>query len=223
MEPITLAPAPAAPSVASEPAATRAALNTDFELFLKMLTTQMQNQDPLNPLDSAEYAQQLAAFSTVEQQTRTNQLLTDLSGQFALLGMSQLAGWVGQEARVEAPVAYDGTPVSLAFDMPARADQAVLVVRDASGQVVTREDVPPGATAYDWFGADIAGDPLPEGRYTLSLEVSENGAVFGEMPVAAYLAIEEARNTPTGATLILRGGIEVPATAVTALRRAPGA
>ena len=55
-------------------------IGSDFDTFLKLLTTQMKNQDPLNPIDSTDYATQLATFSGVEQQTRTNQLLESLSG-----------------------------------------------------------------------------------------------------------------------------------------------
>jgi flagellar basal-body rod modification protein FlgD len=84
-----------------------AVLSSDFETFLKMLTTQMESQDPLNPMDSAEFATQLATFSSVEQQVMTNDLLTGLNDQIGALGMAQLSGWIGMEARAEMPVAYD--------------------------------------------------------------------------------------------------------------------
>ena len=86
----------AAPTTTSN----KALISSDFDTFLKMLTAQMQNQDPLNPMDSTDYATQLATFSGVEQQARTNELLTNLGSQMAVLGMSQLAGWVGQENQV---------------------------------------------------------------------------------------------------------------------------
>ena len=60
---------------------TRAEVSSDFETFLKMLTVQMQNQDPLNPVDSSDYAIQLATFSGVEQQVKTNDLLASLGQQ----------------------------------------------------------------------------------------------------------------------------------------------
>ena len=73
MEPLSgIAPAPAAPVARStaDGAETggNSALSSDFETFLRMLTTQLQNQDPLNPVDSADFAVQLATFSSVEQQ-----------------------------------------------------------------------------------------------------------------------------------------------------------
>ncbi|MFV2001871.1 MAG: flagellar hook capping FlgD N-terminal domain-containing protein, partial [Paracoccaceae bacterium] len=53
-------------------------VNSDFETFLKLLTTQLKNQDPLKPVDSSDFAVQLATFSSVEQQVKTNDLLTSL-------------------------------------------------------------------------------------------------------------------------------------------------
>lgn len=205
----------------SQPANSLAAkprISSDFDTFLKMLTAQMQNQDPLNPIDSADYATQLATFSGVEQQMRTNDLLASLGSQMAVLGMSQLAGWVGQEARAASPVWMDGDPVTMQLTPAIGADRAVLVVRNASGTLVSREDVPIAPGLYDWLGGDVAGDPLPQGKYSLSLESYSGETLLGESPVESYARIIEARNGPAGATLVLEGGIEVPSAAITALR-----
>lgn len=193
-------------------------ISSDFDTFLKMLTAQMQNQDPLNPIDSTDYATQLATFSGVEQQARTNELLASLGGQMAVLGMSQLAGWVGQEARAEAPVWMDGDPVTMQLSPAIGADSAVLVVRDSSGALVSREDVPVETGLYDWLGGDAAGDPLPDGAYSLSLESFSGETLLGEAPIESYARIIEARNGPAGAMLVLEGGIEVLSSKITALR-----
>lgn len=193
-------------------------ISADFDTFLKLLTAQMRNQDPLNPMESADFATQLATFSGVEQQVRTNDLLSGLGGQMAVLGMSQLAAWVGQEARASAPVWMDGTPVTMQLSPAIGADRAVLVVRDAGGAVISREDVPLAPGLYDWLGGDAAGDPLPDGRYDLRLESYSGDVLLGEAQVESYARILEARNGAEGATLVLRGGVEVPATRITALR-----
>ena len=83
-------------------------LSSDFETFLKMLTAQAQYQDPLEPIDSTQYASQLAQFSAVEQQVLSNDLLTALVGQMGGSDLSRLAGWVGMEARSDAPVMFYG-------------------------------------------------------------------------------------------------------------------
>lgn len=195
-------------------------ISSDFNTFLKMLTAQIQNQDPLNPIDSAEYAVQLATFSSVEQQTRTNQLLSGLSGQFDLLGMSQLAGWVGNEARTAGPVWFAGEPVSLSPNPAVNADRAVLVVKDTSGNVVARNDIPVSSETMLWDGASMTGGPLPSGRYSLSLESYRDEVLLSSDPVEAYARIVEVQGGSGGNRLILSGGITVPASEVTALRNA---
>lgn len=209
-------------SATTTPATTttsKAAIDSDFDTFLKMMTVQMKNQDPLNPVDSADYAMQLATFSGVEQQIKTNTLLEGLNSQFSVLGMAQLAAWVGQEARSSAPVAYSGAPVTISYSAAATADRAVLVVKDNDGAVVAREDVPVATGAYQWLGGDAAGNALPSGFYSLSLENYKGDQQLGNAsPVETYARIVEARSGANGATLVLAGGIEVPATEITALR-----
>lgn len=200
------------------PQARSALASADFEMFLKMLTVQMQNQDPMNPIDSADYAVQLATFSGVEQAVRTNQLLESLQSQFGLLGMAQLAGWVGQEARSAAPVHVDGTPVTLSPNPAAVADRAVLVVKDTQGRVVSREDIPVSAEPYQWAGTGPTNAPLPAGRYSLTLESYYGSDLLTTTPVEHYAPIMEARGGSGGTRLVLRGGVEVLATDVTALR-----
>ena len=199
--------------------APRQAISADFDTFLKMLTTQMQNQDPLNPIDSADYAVQLATFSGVEQQMKTNQLLDNLASQFGIMGMSQLAAWVGQEARAAAPVFKGANPVTITYTPNTQADRAVLAVKDKSGNLVAREDVPLSSAPYQWLGADAQGNPLPQGIYTLTLESYGGEEQIGTASeVESYARIVEARGGANGTALVLEGGIEVAATKVTALR-----
>ncbi len=199
-----------------------AALSSDFETFLLLLTTQMENQDPLNPIDSADYAVQLATFSGVEQQVRTNDLLEGLAAQMSLTGMAELAGWVGMEARASGPVQFDGTPLTLYPDPATTAQEAVLVVYDGAGNVVERLPVAPSDQPLSWAGLDRNGTPRASGQYTFSLESYAHGDLIATSEVDHYAQIAEARLQNGETVLILQGGVEVPASAVTALRD-PGA
>lgn len=197
-----------------------AAITTDFNTFLKMLTTQMQNQDPLNPIDSADYAAQLATFSGVEQQTLTNQLLLAMQDQFGLMGMAQMAGWVGSEARAVMPAQVaGGAAVSLTPLRLAGADRAVLVVTDAGGAVVNRVDLAGDAEVIDWLPVDMAGNGLPDGRYSFTLENYRGETQLETTGVAVYGRIAEVRGGTAGARLLMESGVEIAAADVTALRR----
>jgi flagellar basal-body rod modification protein FlgD len=207
----------------SLPSAPKTVISSDFDTFLKMLTAQMKNQDPLNPLDSTDYATQLATFSGVEQQMKTNDLLANLGSQMNLMGMSQLAGWIGQEARANTPVWMDGDPVTMNLKSAVGADRAMLVAKNARGEVVSRDEVPLTPGLYDWMGLDATGAAVPDGTYSLSLESYFGDKLLATTPVETYSRIFEARTSPTGTILVLEGGIEVAATAVTALREPPTA
>ena len=91
----------------------RAAISADFETFLRMLTVQMENQDPLNPVESTDFAVQLATFSNVEQQVQTNDLLRELQSQLGGSGIGQIADWVGKEVRSASAVTLNGSPLTL--------------------------------------------------------------------------------------------------------------
>lgn len=213
-----VSPLSATGSTASAVSSAPVTADADYQTFLKMLTVQMQNQDPLNPIDSSDYAVQLATFSGVEQQIRTNQLLDSLSGQFDLVGLAQMAGWIGQDARSTAPVWYSGSAVTLSPDPASGASRAVLVASDARGRVVSREDIPVIAKEYDWLGGDAVGNPLPTGQYTLTLESYSGETLLRTDPVQSYSRIGEARVSDAGIILVLDGGAEVAASDVTALR-----
>ncbi|MBA3912074.1 MAG: flagellar basal body rod modification protein [Rhodobacter sp.] len=198
-------------------------ITSDFNTFLRMLTVQMQNQDPMNPIDSADYAVQLATFSGVEQQVRTNQLLADLQGRFQQFGMADMASWIGKEARSDAPVLYQGTPVTLSPTPAVGATRAVLAVRDTAGNLVSREEIPVSAEPYQWLGGGMDGTPLPSGLYSISLESLNGETVIDSRPVEHYARVVEARGGGTnGTSLLLEGGIEVPTARVTALRSRQG-
>ncbi|HEY6919116.1 MAG TPA: flagellar hook capping FlgD N-terminal domain-containing protein, partial [Tabrizicola sp.] len=209
-------------SANATPATATPKITSDFNTFLKMLTVQMQNQDPMNPIDSADYAVQLATFSGVEQQVRTNQLLADMQGKFQQMGMAEMASWIGKEARSPAPVRYDGAPVTLSPNPAVGANRAVLAVRDAQGTLVSREEIPVSSQPYQWLGAGMDGSPLPPGTYSIALESMNGEAVIDSRAVEHYARVIEARGGPSGTKLVLEGGIEVSATDVTALREAQG-
>jgi flagellar basal-body rod modification protein FlgD len=194
-------------------------ISADFQTFLTMLTAQLQNQDPLNPVDSTDYATQLATFSGVEQQVKTNDLLESLTAQLGASGMSELAGWVGMEARTEAPAWFDGSsPLTLVPHAIQGADQAVLVVSDESSATVSRETVASNNEQISWTGMDSTGSTLPEGLYSFSLESYNSGTLIDTSTVETYGRITEAQGSADGTQLILRGGTVISTSAVNALR-----
>ncbi len=196
----------------------KSAISSDFDTFLLMLTTQLKNQDPLKPIDSADYAVQLATFSQVEQQTKTNELLGNLGSEFGLMGMAQLASWVGREALSAAPVRVETDPVTLSPKPATGADRTILGIYDSLGTLVAREELPVSRASVNWQPLDAQGQPLPPGTYSFQLESYSGQELLSTTPVEAYARITEVRGGPGGTTLVLEGGAEIRAADVTALR-----
>lgn len=197
-------------------------LSSDFETFLRMLTAQLENQDPLNPLASTDFAVQLATFSNVEQSVRTNDLLAGLSAQMSLMGMGQLAGWVGMDARAEMPAYFSGAPIEVIPDPLAIADKAVFVVRNALGAEVQRSEIAVSTDKVIWDGRDSAGFALPEGLYTFDVESYSNDEIVDTSRAEVYARITEARNDNGQTKLVFPGGVTYAAQDVVSIRQPGG-
>ncbi len=193
-------------------------LTSDFETFLKMLTAQARYQDPLEPLDSAQYASQLAQFSMVEQQVQTNEFLAGLAGALDGANLNDLADWIGMDVRTNAPVQFNGTPVTLFPQTDGKADKANLVIRDSDGTVVDRVTMPVSATSFVWDGADGSGGIVPTGLYSLSVESFYQGELLSETAAATYGRVTEAQILEGKVTLTLDGGQVVSTEEVSGIR-----
>ncbi|EAR50748.1 Possible FlgD protein [Oceanicola granulosus HTCC2516] len=181
-----------------------------------MLTVQLKNQDPLNPVESADYAVQLATFSQVEQQVLTNDLLTSLSEQLGAAGLGQVADWVGREARVAAAVSYVGTAIDVVVKPAEGADLAYIVLRDENGIELERQPVEAEEQILGWHPAP--GNDVSGRRLSFEIESFAAGESLGTVPAEVYASVREVRMRDGTAHVVLSGGASAPASEVTALR-----
>jgi flagellar basal-body rod modification protein FlgD len=174
-------------SINSQASNSQAASNNDTmgkDGFLQLLVTQMQNQDPLDPMDSDEYASQLAQFNSVEQLINLNNGLEGLQSSQEMMRMemtnSMATSLAGKEVRALSNQVYlePGENVSVDYELNGAADQVEIRVLNASGTVV-REDVLTGVNAGEstwlWDGTNNSGSPLPEGPYHIEINASNDG------------------------------------------------
>ena len=217
ISPLTGSPPPASGGQRGD----RRVLSSDFETFLKMLTAQIRNQDPLEPMPSADFAVQLATFSSVEQQMRTNTLLETFLGS-AGGGLAEAGRWVGMEALTSASVVFDGRPVDLHLSPDPKADAAILVVRDGTGREVERRGIDPQATRLTWQGTSAQGTPFLHGSYSFQAVSLSDGMPLATADARAYGRIVEARLEGGAPVLVLSGGASVAASAVAGLRMPSG-
>lgn len=147
--------------------------------FLTLLTTQLKNQDPMNPLENAEVTSQLAQMSTVDGIERLNGLFQKmLAGQDSAEAM-QAAALVGRGVLVEGKnmVLTEAGGVG-GFEVPGGADQVTLTIKDASGLEVAKidlENIEPGSHNYVWDGTAIDGSAAAPGMYSVSVDATTGG------------------------------------------------
>lgn len=213
------ASAQTAASSAAAPAAKASGLTSDFETFIKMLTAQAKYQDPLEPLDSTEYAAQLAQFSMVEQQVQSNDLLGGVQSQLGLANMAAMSGWVGMEARAPTAGYFDGAnAITISPNPAAAADTVNLVVTDKNGTEVQRVALPVSADPYQWTGTDGDGNTVAPGTYNFTVESSKAGEVILSETADIYAKIKETQMRGGDVVLITNGGSAILASSVSALR-----
>ncbi len=153
----------------------------DFDTFLKILTTQLQNQNPLEPLDTNQFTQQLVQFSSVEQEIKTNKSLEQL---IALSGANAFTGvvsYIGKEVTAEgATTSLSNGQASWSFDLTKDAPDTTLTIRNSAGSIVKTENVDGkfGENSFVWDGRSDAGNAVPNGLYSITIEAKDGDDNF---------------------------------------------
>ncbi len=190
----------------------------DFQTFLTLLTTQMRNQDPLKPMESTEFVAQLASFSAVEQQVRTNTRLDDIYGALAGGTADGLAAWIGREVRAPVKAEFTGTPIDIGMAPLEGADRAVLVVKNDFGQEVLRKPVSAAGDTLTWDGLDAYGTPLANGSYSFTIDSYSGDVLRNSQAGQVFGKVGEVRIEDGGPVLLMEGGGRVALAEVTAVR-----
>ncbi|MCE5272867.1 hypothetical protein LLH00_16430 [bacterium] len=156
---------------------------TSKDDFLKLLVTQLQNQDPLNPADNQEFSAQLAQFSSLEQLTEMNDTLSkNLEGTTALgkfINNSVAAGFIGREINaVGDQVLFDGeNETTIQFHLENTSSETTVHIYDSTGAEVRSLDLsgqPKGGSEVAWDGKDDQGDTCNEGIYYVKVEATDS-------------------------------------------------
>jgi flagellar basal-body rod modification protein FlgD len=162
-------------AAAAQKTATQAVgLAEDFAQFLQLLTTQLQNQDPLSPMDSNEFTNQLVQFSQVEQQINSNSKLDNLVNLQLNNAATSALGYVGLDiSYVSAEIAHEsGQNSTLRYSLDGAASTAKINIFNEGGELVYSADAEksPGAHTFEWNGRDQLNNVLPTGTYVLRVD-----------------------------------------------------
>lgn len=188
-------------------------LAANFDNFLKLLTTQLQNQDPLAPMDANAFTSQLVQFASVEQAIKTNDQLKELGGLIEASSTSSAMSMLGREAVVATDRVGLGSSgdTTIRYRLSEAAGQATASVIDSGGHIV--RTLPAGTAAGEnalrWDGLDAAGNRMTAGTYQIHLDASRPDGTA--VTVEQYLAgTVEAIEPEAGAVFLIVAGAKVP-------------
>lgn len=201
--------------------ATTTGFGDNFSTFLTLLTTQLKNQDPLSPMDSNQFTQQLVQFSQVEQSIKANDSLSKLVSMQATNQMVSAMPLVGRQ------VDYTGDTAALAggkaqwsYTTPAGAAKVMLSVTDSNGKQVYAAEgqITAGKHDFTWDGTSTLGTPLPDGAYTLTVAVAKSDNTLTTAGVTATGKVSGVLLKDGAAQLDMGGGVTFGLDKVLAVR-----
>lgn len=183
-----------------------ATLAEDFDNFLNLLTTQLQYQDPLAPLDSNQFTQQLVSFTGVEQSIATNKNLESIIAQNQLLSATNTVGYLGKEVTIssdKAGVREDGT-VHWEYALGASSTSTEITIKDQNGIIVHEENgsQSPGLHEYSW----TPPEGTPKEIYSMEVKALTADEAVVESNVYS-VGIVESLETVNGSVLLAANGL----------------
>ncbi len=191
------------------------------DVFLRLLTTQLQYQDPLAPVGSTEFVAQLAQFTQLEQTANTNETLNSLVKSNASLNNYGAAGLIGKEVQVDGGqlALSEGESAELNYSLAEDASRVIVQIVGPSGTVLRTIESgvqSAGTQQFSWDGRDADGNSLPAGAYRFNVSAKD---LSGEpirtetFSTGLVTGVVYENNAP----YLLVGGNKVPASAVRAI------
>jgi flagellar basal-body rod modification protein FlgD len=204
---------PTVANTSAAPAATLAqsaskGLASNFDTFLKLLTVQMQNQDPLSPLDTNQFTQQLVSFTGVEQSIQQNKNLETLISEMRGQGLNSAASYIGKDVTADTDLAALGpTGSRWNYTLEADALSNKLAVTTERGDVVAtfNGETKRGEHSFNWDGKLPNGSIAPAGNYRLApvAKASDESDVTTHVQLVGR--VDAVESGPNGNNLIVAG------------------
>lgn len=206
-------------------AQTADATSKDFNMFLRLMTTQMKNQDPLDPMKSTEYTQQLAQYSQVEQSVQQTSTLKTILNRMNMQDMSSAANYIGKEATFDGAISNldnAGGSASWTYTVTRPVTSISATISDAHGKVVQQLSLNPNSTSgrVVWDGQTAAGSRASGGPYSLSITATDANGNPVPVNVSATGIVKSVQMQSGQVVLGLGNGSSLPISSLIAVSAA---
>ncbi|MFN4167496.1 MAG: flagellar hook assembly protein FlgD [Pannonibacter phragmitetus] len=211
----------AAAAAQGSSAASKQTLLGSYDLFLTLLTTQIKNQDPLEPLDASQYTQQLVQYSSVEQAIKSNQHLESLLTMMQAGQASSYVNYLGAQVTASgASTVLAGGEASWKANVSEAATGLVEIRNSAGAKVYEgKVDFSRGNNTFVWDGKTSTGVNLPDGAYTASFQLT-NAAGNKVTAVTQISGKVDRVDLSSGTPYLEIGGVSIPVSSVTSVSKA---
>lgn len=183
--------------------------SAEFNLFLKLLTTQMKNQNPLSPTDSAQYTQQLVQYSLVEQSIQQNKSLSAMLATMTVQSLSQNSTLIGQMVEVNSDKAAlsANKPAQWNWKADGPVDKITISIIDGKGKTVEKREVTVSGTegTFSWDGSTSSGTKLTDGLYQVVIEGTNSAGAKIKVTPSATGVVENVQMINGVPTLTING------------------
>ena len=186
--------------------------------FLKLMTAQMQNQDPFNPVDNTQMVAQMAQFSSLAGISEMNTTMKAISDKLGATSASDAMAYVGKTVLTEGSTAYGRNTGGIAgsVELPSAVTSVNVTISDANGVAIKTMQLgahAKGTVGYDWDGKDAAGAEAGNGPFTVQVAAQNAGTTVGATSLV-WAPVQSVSTTTGSAVLTLPGIGEVPVSAV---------
>jgi flagellar basal-body rod modification protein FlgD len=186
--------------------------------FLKLMTAQMKNQDPFDPVDNTQMVAQMAQFSSLAGITEMGSTLKAIADKLGATSTQDAISYVGRTVLTAGNTAYGRASggIAGAVELGADATKVTVSIADANGQVLHTADLgaqKAGTISYEWDGKDLAGADAGSGPFTVTVNASD-GTQSAPATGLVWAPVTSVSTTSGAAVLTLPGIGEVPATTI---------
>ncbi|MES0870781.1 flagellar hook assembly protein FlgD [Pseudovibrio denitrificans] len=207
------------PNAGSSGSSAQNSINANFDLFISLLTTQIQNQDPLEPLDSSEYTNQLVQYTMVEQQVATTEKLDEQLTQLKTQSASQFVNYIGKEVTAQSSTAQlKDDKASWNLDAVSAGKATVTIKNSEGAEVYQKEiDLVEGDNTFEWDGVATNGTKAEDGAYSIDIITKDaNGEPFAVQ--TEVKGTVDAVDFSTGDIILHMGDLKIPVGEVTGVK-----
>ena len=208
-------------TTSSQTSSAQSALSDNYDMFLELLTVQIKNQNPLDPMDVDKFTDQLTQFSSVEQQITTNRNLETMIESISASNLSSVVNYIGKEVEANGATTVLKNGQAQWSATTSQDATGTVTIKNSAGATIYTEKValPKGTSAYQWDGRSSVGGTAPDGQYTIAFDV-QNASGTAVNVETTFSGVVDEVDLANGDPTLKIGNVTIPLSSVKTIRNA---